>query len=254
MHNALTIAGSDPSGGAGIQADLKVFSAFGVYGMAVITALTAQNTKGVYGIIEIPSEFIEKQLTSLVTDIKVDAIKTGMLYDPETIERICDVFNDYKVKNIVVDPVIKSSTGTPLIKEGAIESIKTKLFPLASIVTPNIDEASALSGISITDISEMKEAAKILKDLGAETVIITGGHLEKEAVDLFYDGKEFIEMKGEKIEGNYHGTGCVYSAAITASLALGYSIRESALRAKEFVTKAIKKSSSYGKGLRMLGL
>jgi hydroxymethylpyrimidine/phosphomethylpyrimidine kinase len=254
MHKVLTIAGSDPSGGAGIQADLKVFSAFKVYGMAVITALTTQNTEGVYGVMEVPPQFVESQLSTILSDIKVDAAKTGMLYSPETIEIIHRVLDGYKIKNLVVDPVIRSSAGTSLIKENAIESIKMKLFPLAAIVTPNIDEASALSGISITDINKMEEAARILKDLGPEAVIITGGHLGKEAIDILYDGKEFIELKEEKIEGNYHGTGCVFSAAMTASLALGYAIKDSALRAKDFVTKAIKNSSASGKGLRILGM
>jgi hydroxymethylpyrimidine/phosphomethylpyrimidine kinase len=254
MQKVLTIAGSDPSGGAGIQADLKVFKAFEVYGMAVITALTSQNTEGVHDIMGVPPEFVESQLISLISDINIDAVKTGMLYSPETIDIISRVFNKHKVKNLVVDPVIKSSTGTLFIKEGAIEKIKMTLFPLATIVTPNIYEASVLSGISITDINEMKQAAKILKALGTKTVIITGGHLEKEAVDLFYDGKEFFEMKGEKIKGTYHGTGCVFSAAITASLASGYSIMDSALRAKDFVTVAIKNSYSLGKGFRVLGL
>ncbi|MEK6691926.1 MAG: bifunctional hydroxymethylpyrimidine kinase/phosphomethylpyrimidine kinase [Nitrospirota bacterium] len=253
MQKVLTIAGSDPSGGAGIQADLKVFSSFGVYGMAVISALTAQNTEGIYDIMDVPPEFVDNQLISVLRDMNIDAVKTGMLYSPEIIEIIRRVFNDYKIKNLVVDPVIKSSTGTLLIKEGAIEKIKKTLFPLATIVTPNIYEASVLSGISIKDINEMKQAAKILKDLGAETVIITGGHLEDEAIDILYDGKEFFEMKGEKIKGTYHGSGCVYSAAITAYLALGYSIKDSALRAKDFVTKAIKNSYSLGKGLRVLG-
>jgi hydroxymethylpyrimidine/phosphomethylpyrimidine kinase len=254
MHRAMTIAGSDPSGGAGIQADLKVFSALEVYGMAVITALTAQNTEGVYGILDVPAEFVNKQLTSLLSGMKVDAVKTGMLYSSETVEVISRVLNVYKVKNLVVDPVIKSSTGTPLIKEGAIEGIKLNLFPLATIVTPNIDEASVLTGISIKGIGEMRDAAKTLKDLGPQAIIITGGHLEKEAIDIFYDGKEFIEMRGEKIKGAYHGTGCVYSAVITASLASGHSIKDSVRRAKDFVTEAIKISSPCGKGLRILGL
>lgn len=254
MQKVLTIAGSDPSGGAGIQADLKVFSAFKLYGMAVITALTAQNTKGFYGIMDIPPGFIEKQLNSILSDIKVDAVKTGMLYSPETIDVISNIFNDYKVKNIVVDPIIKSTTGISLIKKGAIERMRKALLPLATIVTPNLYEASELSGISIKGIKEMKEAAKIIKDLGTEAVIITGGHFEKKALDLFYDGKEFFEMRGERILGSYHGTGCVYSAAIASSLAMGYSLIDSALKAKDFVTKAIRNSHSYGKGLRVLGI
>lgn len=254
MQKVLTIAGSDPSGGAGIQADLKVFSNFKVYGMAVITALTAQNTEEIYGVLDVPPDFVESQLTSILTDIKVDAVKTGMLYTPEVVDVVAKVFDDYKVKNLVVDPVIKSSTGKSLIKEGAIEKMKRSLFPLADVVTPNIDEASALSGISIREIKEMKEAAKIIKDFGTKAVIITGGHLEEEAMDLFYDGEEFLEIRGERFEGSFHGTGCVYSAAIAASLALGYPLMESALKAKDFVTMAIKNSSSYGKGLRILGL
>lgn len=253
MHNALTIAGSDPSGGAGIQADLKVFSAFKVYGMAVITALTAQNTEGVYSIMDIPPDFVESQLASILSDIKVDSVKTGMLYSAETIDLISKILDDHKLTNIVVDPIIKSSTGSLLIKKEAIERIKKTLFPLATLITPNINEASELSGITIMGIKEMKDAAKVLKKQGPQAVIITGGHLEDKAIDILYDGKEFVEMKGEKFKGNYHGTGCVYSAAITASLALGYSVIESALKAKDFVTMAIKNSSSYGKGLRILG-
>jgi len=254
MPTVLTIAGSDPSGGAGIQADLKVFSAFGVYGMAVITALTDQNTEGVYGIMEIPHEFIERQLTSVLSDIKLDAIKTGMLYSPETIDTISSILDDYKIKNIVVDPVIRSTTGESLVREGAIERIKEVLLPLATLITPNINEASELSGISIKGIKDLEEAARVIKDLGSEAVIITGGDFENEAIDLFYDGERFQVMKGERVGGRFHGTGCAYSASIASCLAMGYSLIDSALRAKEFVTMAIKNSSSYGKGLRILGL
>lgn len=254
MNKALTIAGSDPSGGAGIQADLKVFSNFEVYGMAVISALTAQNTEGIHGIMEIPPEFIEKQLVAVLSDITADAVKTGMLYSPECIEIVARVFKEYKVKNLVVDPVIRSSSGTLLIKEGAGERLKSLLFPLATVITPNIDEAWELSGLSIKGIKEMKEAARVLLDLGPKAVIIKGGHLRDAAIDLLYDGREFHEMRTERIEGNFHGTGCAFSAALTASLAKGYPLIDSAIKAKNYVANAIKGSQSIGKGMKILRL
>lgn len=254
MNKALTVAGSDPSGGAGIQADLKVFSDFEVYGMAVITALTAQNTEGIHGIMEIPPEFIEKQLVAVLSDITADAIKTGMLYSAECIEVVTKIFKEYKVKNLVVDPVIRSSSGTLLIKEGAKEILKRFLFPLATVITPNIDEASELSGLSIEGIRDMKEAARILWDMGIKAVIIKGGHLRDEAIDLFYDGREFLELNGERIEGNFHGTGCAFSAALTASLAKGYPLIDSAIKAKSFVANAIRGFQSFGKGMKILRL
>lgn len=252
MNKALTVAGSDPSGGAGIQADLKVFSDFEVYGMAVITALTAQNTEGIHGIMEIPPEFIEKQLVAVLSDITADAVKTGMLYSPECIEVVTRVFKEYKVKNLVVDTVIRSSSGTLLIKEAAVERLKKLLFPLATVITPNIDEASELSGLSIEGIRDMKEAARILWDLGIKAVIIKGGHLEEEAIDLLYDGREFLELNGERIEGSFHGTGCAFSAALTASLAKGYPLIDSAMKAKNYVANAIKGFQSIGKGMKIL--
>lgn len=254
MQKALTIAGSDPSGGAGIQADLKVFSDFEVYGMAVITSLTAQNTEGIHGIMEIPPEFIEKQLVAVFSDIKVDAVKTGMLYSPECVEVVTKIFKEYKVKNLVIDPLIRSSSGTLLIKKGAAERLKSLFSPLSTVITPNIDEASELSGIPIKGISDMKEAARILWDLGPTAVIIKGGHFKEKAIDIFYDGREFLELNGERIEGNFHGTGCAFSAAITASLAKGYPLIDSAMKAKSFVANAIRDSYSLGKGMKILRL
>ena len=254
MKTALTIGGSDPTGGAGIQADLKTFKSFGVYGLSIPTALTAQNTNGVTGIYDLPSGFFSNQLDTLLKDIKPDALKTGMLSSSEIIKIIAEKIKQYSLKNLVVDPVTVSSTGVPLVNDKALEFMKDYLFPLAKVITPNIYEASLFTGINIQDEEDMKKAAIKLKGFGSETVIITGGHLERQTIDLLLYEGEFLSLQREKIEGQYHGTGCVFSSAITACLAFGYDVRETSVKANEFVWKAIKSAFSIGKGMKILNI
>ncbi len=254
MKTALTIGGSDPTGGAGIQADLKTFKSFGVYGLSIPTALTAQNTNGVTGIYDLPSGFFSNQLDTLLKDIKPDALKTGMLSSSEIIKIIAEKIKQYSLKNLVVDPVTISSTGVPLVNDKALEFMKDYLFPLAKAITPNIYEASLFTGINIQDEEDMKKAAIKLKGFGPETVIITGGHLERQTIDLLLYEGEFLSLQREKIEGQYHGTGCVFSSAITACLAFGYDVREISVKANEFVWKAIKSAFSIGKGMKILNI
>lgn len=254
MKTALTIGGSDPTGGAGIQADLKTFKSFGVYGLSIPTALTSQNTNGVTGIYDLPLGFFSNQLDTLLKDIKPDALKTGMLSSSEIIKIIAEKIKQYSLKNLVIDPVTVSSTGVPLVNDNALEFMKDYLFPLAKVITPNIYEASIFTGINIQDEDDMKKAAIKLKGFGSETVIITGGHLEKQTIDLLLYEGEFLSLQREKIEGEYHGTGCVFSSAITACLALGYDVRETSVKANEFVWKAIKSAFSIGKGMKILNI
>ena len=251
MKTALTIAGSDPTGGAGLQADLKVFRALDVHGLSVVSAITAQNTEGVYSVLPVDKSFFEKQLHILLSDIRPDAVKTGMLYSRWAVEIISEILKEYSLSNLVVDPVTVSSSGTSLVENGTLEALREKLFPLSKLITPNIHEASMLTGIMIKDKKSMENAAKVLKDMGPEAVVITGGHLEEIALDLYYD-REFHPLEGEKIKGEYHGTGCAFSAAVTAFLANKYNTLESVRRAKDFVVKAIKKAYHPGKGMALL--
>lgn len=254
MRIALTIAGSDPTGGAGLQIDLKTFTSMGVYGLSIPSILTAQNTNGVFDIYELPTNFFAKQIETLLNDILPDAIKTGMIYSSEIIEVVVDKVRGYSLRNLVVDPVTVSSSGTPLIKDGVLEVMKTLLFPVARVITPNIYEASVLTGIDIHNEEDMKEAAIRILDYGSDSVIITGGHLEDRAIDLLFDGEEFMTLEKEILEGEYHGTGCVFSAVITASLALGYDVKEAFVKAKEFVYNAMRSANSPGKGMRILNV
>jgi hydroxymethylpyrimidine/phosphomethylpyrimidine kinase len=251
MKTALTIAGSDPTGGAGLQADLKVFRAFDVHGLTIMSAITAQNTVGVESVLPVEKDFFEIQLHTLLSDIRPHAVKLGMLYSTWAIELVAGAIKEYSLSNLVIDPVTVSSSGKTLVADGTLDSIREKLFPLAKVITPNIYEASVLTGLRIEERKDMEEAAKILKDMGTEVVVITGGHLETIALDLYYDG-EFHDVESEKIKGEYHGTGCAFSAAITASLALGHVPLESVRRAKEFINNAIRKAYHPGKGMGLL--
>jgi hydroxymethylpyrimidine/phosphomethylpyrimidine kinase len=249
LKKALTIAGSDSGGGAGIQADLKTFTALGVYGMTAITALTAQNTLGVQGILDIPPQFVGAQLDSIATDIGIDAAKTGMLSNREIIEMVCSKIVEYGIDRLVVDPVMVAASGDPLLQPSAREALQNKLIPLALIVTPNIPEAEVLAGMKITSLEDMEKAAKIIWEKGVRNVIVKGGHRDEEAVDVFYDGQEFSYYRAERIQTrNIHGTGCTFSAAITAELAKGKDVKEAVQIAKEYVTLAIRYSLDIGKG------
>lgn len=247
---ALTIAGSDSGGGAGIQADLKTFQELKVYGMSAITAVTAQNTLGVDGVYPMTIDAIEKQLESIAVDLEPDALKTGMLFNSEIIELVAYKIEQYKWKNLVVDPVMIAKGGANLLQQEATQSMIKKLLPLATVLTPNIPEAEVLSGMNIRNMEERKEAAKRLSALGVSYVIIKGGHgKEKESVDLLYDGSNYSSLVAERIPTkNTHGTGCTFSAAITAALANGYSIHDAFQLGKDFIHQAIKMDLHIGSG------
>jgi hydroxymethylpyrimidine/phosphomethylpyrimidine kinase len=254
MNIALTIAGSDPSGGAGIQADLKVFHRFAVYGLSALSAATAQNTFGVSAIERIEGPFLYEQLNTLLSDLRPDALKTGMLLSVEAVRSVADIVTSHNLPNLVVDPIILSSTGKSLLERKAADIMREELFHLAKVITPNIMEASALTGISVSDEGTMEEAAIALKRFGPEFVIITGGHLADETLEIIYDGKTFHRLRGRKIAGEFHGTGCAFSAAITALLAKGTSVIDAAREAKAFVASAIESSLALGKGMKLLNL
>jgi hydroxymethylpyrimidine/phosphomethylpyrimidine kinase len=250
MIKALTIAGFDPSGGAGLQADLKVFHLLGVYGLSVASSLTAQNSQGVKDIMPVNSLFVKKQLTVLLSDFTPDATKTGMLYSEENVDITAHLMKKYSVKNLVVDPVILSSTGRSLAQKGVPSAIRKKLLPLCTVVTPNIYEASVLTGRQVKTKHDMEEAASRLRDYGAGHVIITGGHLEKIAMDVLC-GSDFHYLQSKKIRGEFHGTGCVFSSVLTAYLAQGYTVLDAAKHAKKFMSRAFTKSFTTGAGMHL---
>jgi hydroxymethylpyrimidine/phosphomethylpyrimidine kinase len=251
MKTALTIAGSDPTGGAGLQADLKVFRAFGLHGLSVVSAITAQNTERVDSISQVKKDFIENQLHTLLADIRPHATKLGMLYSRWAVETVAEMLMKYSLNNLVIDPITVSSSGMSLAENGTIDALREKLLPLSKVITPNIHEAYVITGIMVKNKKDMEDAAIALKKMGPEVVVITGGHLDKIAMDLYYDG-EFHIIKGTKIKGEYHGTGCTFSAAIAASLALDYIPLEAVRKAKKFVTSAIKKAYYPGRGMGLL--
>ncbi len=249
MLNVLTIAGSDSCGGAGIQADIKTMCAHGVYGMSVVTAVTAQNTTGVTAIEKITPETIKKQMDAVFTDIRVDAVKIGMLSDTDTISAVSEKLLFYNAVNIVADPVMISKSGASLLQSDAEKSLIEKIIPISHIITPNIPEAEKITGIMITTIQEMKEAAKIIKEMGADNVFIKGGHLKGEATDLFYDGDCFFIYREKRIRTeNTHGTGCTISSAIASNRAKGLDPETSVREAKNYITCAITNSFKLGKG------
>ena len=250
MKKVLTIAGSDSSGGAGIQADLKSFSANGVFGMSVITAVTAQNTQGVFAVQDIDMNVIEKQIDAIFDDITVDGVKVGMVSRSETIRVVAAGLTKYKASNIVVDPVMISKSGFHLLKPDAVDAMISLLLPLATIVTPNIPEAEEIAGIKITSLKDMEAAARIIYELGPRFVLIKGGHREGDATDILFDGKEYHYLPSPRIvTKNTHGTGCTLSSAIAANLARGYNAYEAVSRAKEYITTAIEHSFPIGKGV-----
>ncbi len=251
---ALTIAGSDPTGGAGLQADIKTFQAMGVYGISIPAALTAQNTNGVLEVKEIDPKFFSSQIDTILIDSHPDAVKTGMLFSAELVRIITEKIKIYNLDHLVIDPVLASTTGASLMEEGVLEIMKKHLFPMAKVITPNINEASALTGLEIKNEDDMKKAAIKLLHLGPETVIVTGGHLKGKAIDILFDGTDFLSLEQERIEGEFHGTGCVFSSAITACLALDYEIREAFIKAKDFVWKAMKTAVTIGKGMKILNV
>ena len=253
MKKVLTIAGSDCIGGAGIQADIKTMTVHKVYAMSVITALTAQNTTGVYGIFEAAPEFVGQQLDCVFTDIFPDAIKIGMVSDAAIIDVIADKLKFYKAENIVVDPVMIAASGGKLLKDDAVEAIISKLFPIAGIITPNVPEAEALCGIKVKDTADMLAAAKKISAMLKGAVLVKGGHLEDTANDLLYLDNEAVWFEEERIKNtNSHGTGCTLSSAIACNLANGRNIAESVKEAKKYITGALRTELDLGKGCGLL--
>ncbi|HVJ48868.1 bifunctional hydroxymethylpyrimidine kinase/phosphomethylpyrimidine kinase [Desulfitobacterium sp.] len=250
MKNVLTIAGSDSSGGAGIQADLKTFSAHGVFGMSVITAVTAQNTQGVFAVQDIDPDVIAKQIDAIFEDIVVDAVKIGMVSQIPTIKIISAKLREYAPEKLVVDPVMVSKSGFHLLNPDAEQTLIQELLPLATVVTPNIPEAEVMTHRSIHTHEEMEDAAKAIFQMGAKNVLIKGGHLETDSTDILYDGQEFIPFSSARINTkNTHGTGCTLSSAIASNLARGMNITDAIAKAKEYITIAIEHSLDIGKGV-----
>ena len=249
IHTVLSVAGSDPGGGAGIQADIKTLSSLKVYGMAVISALTAQNTTGVSGVMAVPAEFVGQQMDAAIADIRPDAVKTGMLANREIVECVAARFRQHQLTRIVVDPVLMSTAGTPLLAADAVPALKLQLAPLALLITPNMGEAETLTGHSVCNLQEMEEACRRLVDFGPRYALVKGGHLAGDAVDVLFDGKAMTHFRSLRVPAsNTHGTGCVLSAAIAAYLAKGSSVEESVKRGKQFVEAAIRRGLSIGKG------
>lgn len=248
MKTALTIAGSDSSGGAGIQADIKTMTANGVYAMSAITALTAQNTTGVKGISEVTPQFLELQLDSVISDIRPDAVKIGMVSSGELIEVIYRKLCEYKLNNIVIDPVMLSSSGTKLLSDAAITELE-KLFMIADVITPNIPEAEVLSGIKIKDTDYMVRAAEVLNSRYGCSVLLKGGHKEGEACDILYSSGAFEWFSVPRINNsNNHGTGCTLSSAIAANLAKGCELSDAVMKAKAYITGALSAMLDLGHG------
>lgn len=250
IKQVLTIAGSDSGGGAGIQADLKAMSANGVFAMSVITAITAQNTEEVTDVFELPPSIIASQLDAVFDDFDVAAVKTGMLSSTAIVEIVVKMLTPQKIATLVVDPVMVSKNGHPLLRPEAVDAVKTQLLPLAFVVTPNIHEAQQLSGVQITSLADARRAAKIIHGFGCKHVLIKGGHLLNErATDLLYDGRFFNVLKGEFIETRHtHGTGCTFASALAAHLARGRSVLDAAQAAKTYVTQAIRHGLAIGHG------
>lgn len=252
MKVCLTIAGSDSLAGAGIQADLKTFSNLGVYGTSVITCATAQNTRGVQHIHDVPPDFIRNQLQSIFTDIKVDSVKVGMLSRRAAVEVVAQTLREYRQENLVIDPIMIAKGGTVLLEKDARKTLKEMLLPIGKIVTPNIYEASWLSGVDITGVEDMRKAAEIIHEFGVQWILVKGGHLQGSVFDVLYDGErlEILNTDGGKWE-EVHGTGCILSAAITVNLARGLDVREAVDQAKSYLREAVGRAVKIGEGWKV---
>jgi len=249
LPTALSIAGADPSGGAGIQADLKTFTVLDVWGMAAITALTAQNSRGIERILPVPPDFVRQQIDAVLSDVSVGAAKTGMLFSAENVVAVARALQDHRVEHLVIDPVLTASTGTALALEDLPKAVLAELIPRALLVTPNIDEAVVLTGIHIETVADMHAAASRLIDAGAKACLIKGGHLAGPATDVFMVGRAARELVADRLSVPHtHGTGCQLSAAITAFLAQGLDLEEAVTNGKAFITKAIREGLALGHG------
>lgn len=246
---ALTIAGSDSGGGAGIQADLKTFAALGVHGTSAITAITAQNTVTVTDILELPVTIIVAQIDAVVGDLGVAAAKTGMLASSKIIEAVATALEAHGIRNLVVDPVMVAKGGARLLRDEAIDAMRARLLPLAAIITPNLPEAEVILGRRIRTIDERREAARDLVALGARAAVVKGGHADGDVTDVYWDGSDMVELPAKRLATeNTHGSGCVFSAAITAGLAKGLDPLAAVRQAKVFITAAIERSLEIGRG------
>jgi hydroxymethylpyrimidine/phosphomethylpyrimidine kinase len=250
---ALSIAGSDPSGGAGIQADLKTFTVFGVYGLAVVTALTTQDTRGVHAIADVEAGVVARQLEAILDDLPVAAAKTGMLLRSAVVEAVAGGLKARPVPALVVDPVISATSGTRLLDPDAVTTLRHRLLPLAALVTPNLHEAAVLTGRRVQSVTDMRDAARALVDLGPRAALVTGGHLAGDAVDVLHDGHTLHELSAPRVPGPPpHGTGCALSAAITAGLARGHSLETAVAAAKRWIGHAIAGAQTLGRGAPVL--
>src|SRR5499425_2250759 len=244
----LTIAGFDPSCGAGVGADLKTFAAYGCYGVAAITSLTVQNTQGVEAVHNTPSAELREQLDVLAKDCEIAAVKIGMLGNRGNAVAVGEFLDAHKFANVVHDPVMKASSGAELLDAGGVKYVATELLKRSSVITPNVPEAEVLSGLEIKDVAAMEAAARKIVEMGAKAVIVKGGHMER-AIDVLFDGNEMVQLGGDKVKSeNTHGTGCTFASAIAAQLAGGRTLVEAATLAKAYVTKAIEKAYPVGKG------
>ena len=249
VPTAMTIAGSDSGGGAGIQADLKTFAALGVYGTSVLTAITAQNTLRVTAVHEVPTDVVAAQIDAVVSDIGADAVKTGMLSSAAIIETVAAALERHDLRTLVVDPVMVAKSGDRLLRADAVDALRRRLLPLATVVTPNIPEAEVLTRRQIRSLEDAHRAARDIVGMGARAAVVKGGHLEGPPIDVFCDGEVLREIRGERIvTKNTHGTGCTFASAIAAHLAKGYEVEEAVARAKEFVTEALRHAYPIGQG------
>lgn len=249
MKKVLSIAGSDCSGGAGMQADLKTFSAHGVFGMSVIVSVVAENTDRVIGIQDVSPDMIGKQMDAVFEDIEVDAVKVGMLSTPDCMNEVAAKLKYYHPANIVIDPVMYAKNGCPLMEPAAIKTLIGTVIPLADVLTPNIPEAEKIAGGRIKSLADMEEAAKAIHTMGCRAVVVKGGHAAGNAVDVLFDGKEICHFDTARIDTkNTHGTGCTFSSAVASQLAKGVKLREAVQKAKDYVTMAIEHSLNIGKG------
>ena len=249
VPRAMTIAGSDSGGGAGIQADLKTFAAMGVYGTSVLTAITAQNTLQVTEILELPTSMVESQIDAVLSDIGTDVVKTGMLSSAGIIETVVEKLREHGLSNLVVDPVMVAKGGDRLIEEDAVEALRTLLIPLARVVTPNIPEAQVLTGGEIKSMDDARDAAREIVAMGAKAALVKGGHLNGPATDILFDGEEYRLFTTPRIAtSSTHGTGCTLASATAAGLAKGLSVREAVAQAKKYVTATIRHAFPMGRG------
>ncbi|PYO00627.1 MAG: bifunctional hydroxymethylpyrimidine kinase/phosphomethylpyrimidine kinase [Candidatus Rokuibacteriota bacterium] len=253
VPKALTIAGSDSGGGAGIQADLKTFSAFRVFGLSVLTAVTAQNSVGVQGVFNLPPEFVARQIDSVLSDFGADAIKIGMLSTAPITEAVAARLHAHRHGPVVLDPVMIAKSGDPLLEPAARAALIKAMLPLADLVTPNLPEASALADMTVNDEPSMVDAARRIFALGPRAVLVKGGHLADSATDILWDGRELTRLPAPKLDSpNTHGTGCTYSSAIAAGLARGRSLRDAIVEGKAYVTAAIREGFAAGRGVGAL--